>query len=226
MPNYPSFKGYVIVACGTLQLELKRLNENGFLDADKILFTAPGLHEVPRELEKQLTRQLKNAKKYSQKTIVVYGSGCYINVADPFKDIDKLIQEQGEGIVRVEAKNCIDMLADSQTRQGISKGEKIYWLLPGWLKFRKQIFKDWDIGKANETFPQNDKAILLDSIDFFDEYSNNFPEKVLEFSSWMKIPIEPYKISLDRLKGLLSDCVKKLETELEKSKGKLYENRS
>lgn len=208
-----NFRGYSIVSCGTLHEELNYLRDSGFLNADRTLYTAPGLHENPRELERQLTRQLSNAKKYSQKIIVVYGSRCYVDTKDPFRSIDRLIAEQGDGMSRVnfrgplKAANCIDMLADAEERGRISQGQKIYWLSPGWLKYWKQIFKDWDVGLANETFPQNDKAILLDAIDFFDEYALSSPEKILEFSDWMKIPIEPHKISLERLKSLLSEQV-------------------
>jgi hypothetical protein len=60
---------------------------------------------------------------------------------------------------------------------------------------------------ANETFPQHEKAIMLDPLGVFDEYSMNSPEKILDFSDWMGIPIEPYKISLERLENLLSDCI-------------------
>jgi hypothetical protein len=202
-----SFNGYSIVSCGTLREELNYLRDSGFLDADRILYTAPGLHEKPDELEKQLTRQLDNARKYSPKIIVVYGSRCYIDTRDPFRDIDKLISEPGNEISRVKAANCLDMLADAEERERISQGQKIYWLSPGWLKYWKRIFKEWDIGLANETFPQNDKAILLDALNFFDEYALSSPEKILDFSDWMKIPIEPHKVSLTRLKSLLKEQV-------------------
>jgi len=49
-----TFQDYAIVACGTMNGELKSLKESGSLDAGKILFTKPGRHEVPRELEEQL----------------------------------------------------------------------------------------------------------------------------------------------------------------------------
>ena len=219
MSNHTLFKGYAIVSCGTLRPELKYLKDSGFLNADKIFYTTPGLHENVRELEKQLIKQLTNAKKYSQKIIVVYGSRCYIDTVNPLRTIDKIIQEQGVDVLRIKAKNCIDMLADIEQRKNISGGEKIYWLSPGWLKFWKQIFKNWDIGLANETFPQNDKAIILDSIDIFNEYSEQHPEKLLEISDWMKIPIESYKISLDRLKDLFSDCIARdLEKEIKELK--------
>jgi len=210
MEKHVSFKDYSIVSCGILYRELNYLRDTGFLNADKILYTEPGLHANPDELKLQLTRKLEEARNHSWKIIVVYGKDCH-------PEIDRITQ--GEGISRVDAEGCIDMLADSKQRTGISEGEKIYWLSPGWLKFWKQIFKAWDIGLANETFPQNDTAIILDSLNIFSEYSEQHPEKLLELSDWMKIPIEPYTISLERLKGLLSDCVvRDMEKKIEELK--------
>ena len=206
MANHISFKGYAIVSCGTLRRELNYLRDTYFLDTDKILFTAPGLHEKQTELERQLVRQLVNAKKYSQKTIVVYGERCYLDPDNPFRDIDQIIREQGAGISRIQARSCIDMLASAEERKKISGSKKVYWLSPGWLEHWRQIFKEWDASKANETFPSHDKAILLDAVGIFDEYSQSSPEKILEFSDWMKLEIEPYRISLDRLKNLLLEC--------------------
>ena len=85
MARDPSFEGYTIVSCGTLRPELNYLRDEGFLNAARILYTAPGLHEHPRELEKQLTRQLASAQKHAQKIIVVYGSRCYVDPIDPFR---------------------------------------------------------------------------------------------------------------------------------------------
>jgi len=203
MPKKTTFEGYSIISCGTLRAELNFLNEEGFLNADKILYTTPGLHEVPWELERQLKKQIDNAKKYSQKIIVIYGERCYIDTKNPSRDIDKLIQETGVNAKRSKAKNCIDMLVDLGEREKISGEQKVYWLSPGWLEYWKVIFKNWDQGKANETFPQYDKAILLDPIGIFEKYSSNYPEKLLEFADWMKLNIEPYKISLNRLRSIL-----------------------
>lgn len=208
MIHHTSFKGYTIVSCGTLRRELNYLKDSGFLDADKILFTAPGLHERQTELERQLTRQLKNAKEYSKRIMVVYGERCYLDPSNPYRDVDAIIQEQGTGILRVQAKSCIDMLAGEEEREKISGESKVYWLSPGWLAYWKKIFKEWDAAKANETFPYHDKAVLLDAVGIVNEYSKDSPEKILEFSDWMKLEIEPYRISLDRFKGLLLDCIK------------------
>ena len=207
MKNNTSFNGYSIISCGTLKDEINYLNKIQFLDADNILFTAPGLHEKQTELERQLIKQIRNAKKYSEKIIVVYGERCYLDPADPNRNIDRLIQENGPGVSRVNAKTCIDMLASYKEREKIKNGRKVYWLTPGWIKYWKIIFSKWDIGLANETFPGNDTAIVLDALDEFNNISEKSPEKILEFSDWMKLGIEPYKISLDRLKKLLIEQV-------------------
>ena len=207
MKNNTSFNGYSIISCGTLKDEINYLNKIQFLDADNILFTAPGLHEKQTELERQLIKQIRNAKKYSEKIIVVYGERCYLDPADPNRNIDRLIQENGPGVSRVNAKTCIDMLASYKEREKIKNGRKVYWLTPGWIKYWKIIFSKWDIGLANETFPGNDTAIVLDALDEFNNISEKSPEKILEFSDWMKLGIEPYQISLDRFKKLLIEQV-------------------
>lgn len=179
------------------------LRKSGFLNADRILYTTPGLHEIPRDLEDQLSRQIKQAREYSEKVIVVYGNRCYLDFKNPLHTIDEIVKESGKNISRVEAANCVDMFADSEERINIAGQEKIYWLTMGWLLFWKIIFKSWDTGKANETFPRHDKAIILDPINYFEKFCREQPEKVLEFSDWMKIPIESHPISLKRLKTIL-----------------------
>ena len=208
-----SFRDYSIVACGTLNLELNYLKDAGFLDARKILYTKPGRHEVPHELESQLIRQMGNAKKYSQRIIVVYGGKfCYVNADNPYRKIDIIIQEQEEQgikISRIKASHCVDMLASAEERERISQGKDIYWLTPGWMKYHHYVYQGWDKGLANENFPKHTGgAIMLDAIGFYDRVMGSDPEKILEFSDWMGIPIEPYRVSLKRLKSLLLEQIK------------------
>ena len=106
MTNNRSFNGYTIVACGTLRRELNQLRDTGFLDADKILYTTPGLHEHLDELERQLRKQIKTAKKYSNKIIVVYGSKCYLDPTNP-KDINQIIQSVAGDIRSVNATHVL-----------------------------------------------------------------------------------------------------------------------
>jgi hypothetical protein len=213
MENHPPLQDYVIVACGTLSMELSYLSDSGFLNARKILYTEPGRHEVPRELESQLIRQIYTAKTYASNIIVVYGGKfCYVNADDPYRKIDTIIQEQvepGIKITRIKATHCIDMLASTEEREKIGQGKDIYWLTPGWMKFRHHVYQDWDRGLANENFPKHSGgAVMLDAVGYFDQVMEDNPEKILEFSDWMGIPIESYRVSLDRFKGLLIAEVK------------------
>jgi hypothetical protein len=208
-----SFRDYSIVACGTLNLELNYLRDAGFLDARKILYTKPGRHEVPHELESQLIRQIGNAKKYAPNIIVVYGGKfCYVNADNPYRKIDTIIkeqEEQGIKISRIKASHCVDMLASAEEREKISQGKDIYWLTPGWMEYRHYVYQGWDKGLANENFPKHTGgAIMLDAIGFYDRVMGSDPEKILEFSDWMGIPIEPYRASFKRFKSLLLEQIK------------------
>ncbi len=209
-----SFKDYVIVSCGTMAPELNYLKNSKFLDAGKILYTKPGRHEDSIELESQLMDKIILAKKYSENIIVVYGEKyCYINIKVPNKTIDDIIKQQDKNISRINASYCIDMLASEKERENIentiANGEKIWWLTPGWILYRHNVFQDWDKAMANENFPKHTGgAVLLDGIGFWEKYSSDHPEKILEFSDWMGIQIQPYKISLDRLKKILLEKIR------------------
>jgi hypothetical protein len=205
---------YVIVACGTLAPELNYLKKSNLLKVKKILYTKPGRHEVPRELEDELIEKIDIAKKYTDKILVVYGGKfCYINVKDVSRTLDTIIYEQGGAISRITASHCIDMLASKKEREKIAgeiaDGEKVWWLTPGWILYRHNVFQDWDKALANENFPKHTGgAIMLDAIDFWGDYCEKNPEKVLEFSDWMGIDIKPYDISLERFKRLLRQSIK------------------
>ena len=212
-----SFSDIAIVSCGTLRMELNRLKEEGFLDTNHLLFTTPGLHEDPRELERQLTRQIGKAKEKADKVIVVYGGKfCYVNADQPTRTMRTIIEEQGPDVSRVEATHCMDMLADEAQREKIATevagGEKVWWMSPGWIKFRHQVFKGWDQGLANENFPRHTGgAIVLDAIGYVDRYMTEEPEAFLDYSDWMGIPIQGYPVTLDRFKALLLAQVKALQ---------------
>ena len=198
------FTGTSIVACGTVRREVRKLAADGVLDADRLLFTTPGLHEWQRELEKQLLRQLDKARAVSERVLVVYGERCYLSPVDPSRNLDTLLREQGAEYRRIRAKHCVDMLADEARREEIAAGGKIYWLTPGWLEHWDHIFKDWDAGKANEMFPAYDKAVVLDALGYYDDLCASDPEKILRIADWMKIPLESHPVGLERLAELLA----------------------
>lgn len=213
-----SFSNIAIVACGTMSLELNFLKNEGFLDTDHLYYTTPGLHQDIPELERQLVSKIQKAREKVGKVLVVYGGKfCYVNIDEPTRRMQTIIEELGDDISRIDATHCMDMLASEEERQKIAAeaagGEPVWWMTPGWVKFRHQVFKGWDQGVANENFPKHTGgAIVLDGTGYMDTYMAEKPEEFLEYSDWMGIPIIPYTITLDRFKSLLTAQAKILNT--------------
>ena len=206
-----SFADIAIVSCGTLTLELNHLRSEGFLDTQHLSFTTPGLHEDIHELERQLLDRIATAREKAGKVLVVYGGKfCYVNADDPTRTMQQIITEQGADVARIDATHCMDMIAGEAERDKIANemagGEKVWWMTPGWIKFRHKIFKGWDKGLANENFPRHTGgAIVLDGIGYMDTYMAEHTEAFLEYSDWMGIPIIPYTVTLDRFKTMLTE---------------------
>lgn len=211
-----SFADIAIVSCGTLALELNHLRTEGFLDTEHLFFTTPGLHEDIHELERQLLDRINRARQKANKVLVVYGGKfCYVNADEPTRTMQKIIAEQGAGVARIQATHCMDMIAGEAEREMIAAevagGEKVWWMTPGWIKFRHKVFKGWDKGLANENFPRHTGgAVVLDGIGYLDTYMAEHPEEFLEYSDWMGIPITPYPVTLDRFKSLLVEQAEEL----------------
>jgi hypothetical protein len=211
-----SFSDIAIVSCGTLSLELNHLKSEGFLDTKHLFFTTPGLHEDIHELERQLLDRIQRGREAAGKVLVVYGGKfCYVNADEPTRTMQQIISEQGSGVARIDATHCMDMIASEAERENIAAdvagGEKVWWMTPGWIKFRHKVFKGWDKGLANENFPRHSGgAVVLDGIGYLDTYMAEHPEDFLEYSDWMGIPIIPYPVSLDRFKMLLTEQAEKL----------------
>jgi len=211
-----SFADIAIVSCGTLSLELNFLKKEGFLNTNHLFFTTPGLHEDIRELEHQLIQRIDKAKEKTDKVLVIYGGKfCYVNADEPMRTMRNIIEEHGPGVARIDATHCMDMLASEVERERIAQeiagGEKVWWMVPGWIKFRHKVFKGWDKGLANENFPRHTGgAIVLDGIGYLDQYMAEKPEEFLEYCDWMGIPMQAYPVNLDRFKSLLAEQAEKL----------------
>ncbi|SDU60070.1 DUF1638 domain-containing protein [Desulfobacula phenolica] len=214
-----SFGNTAIVSCGTLSPEINFLVKEGFLDTRHIFFTPPGLHQDIMELEKQLIKFIEKAKTIANGVIVVYGGKyCYVNPDNPTRLMKTIIEEQGMNVVRIEATHCMGMLADDnemeQAANELAGGEPVWFMTPGWIKYRRQVFKGWDKGVANENFPRHTGgAIVLDGIGYLDRYMEESPEEFLEYCDWMGIPMQSYPITLDRFKGLLTNALNALTSD-------------
>jgi len=69
----------------------------------------------------------------------------------------------------------MDMIAGETEREQIAQelagGEKVWWMTPGWMEYRHQVFEGWDKGIANENFPKHTGgAVVLDGIGYVDKY--------------------------------------------------------
>ena len=212
-----SFSDIAIVACGTMSPEINHLVKEGFLDTPHIFYTTPGLHQDIPELETQLIKFIEKAKSVAKGVIVVYGGKyCYVNPDNPTRLMQTIIEEQGLKVVRVEASHCMGMLASDEEMKQITNevagGEPVWFMTPGWVKYRKQVFKGWDKAIANENFPRHTGgAVVLDGIGYLDQYMAEDPEEFLEYCDWMGVPMQAYPITLDRFKGLLMDQLKVLK---------------
>lgn len=211
----PSFADHCIISCGMLHPELTHLVETGFLNPRRILFTPPGLHARPEKLEDHLLTRLAQAREScaDHEIIVVYGKKCHVSTDEPFKRVDSILEQAGQGIVRVHGEYGYDMLASFEERQRISGGrqDKILWFTPGWLKSWKTIYQNyfgWDKADANANFPGfYDKIIVLDALGTAEEYMAQHPEEILELFDWTGLEVEFHPIVLDRFRGLLTDAL-------------------
>jgi hypothetical protein len=212
---HPTFKDRCIISCGMLHPEITHLMESDFLNARRILFTPPGLHALPHKLEEYLLTRLTQAREWcpDHKMVVVYGKKCHINVVDPLKRVDSILQAAGQEIVRVQGDYGYDMLASFEDRQRISGGRegKILWFTLGWLKSWRAVYQKyfgWDSADANANFPGfYDKIIVLDGLGLAEEYIAQHAEDILELFDWTGLEVEFHPITLDRFKGLLMDSL-------------------
>lgn len=214
-PTPNRFEERCIISCGMLHPEITHLMETGFLNPRRVFFTPPGLHAIPKRLERHLLTRLADAREwcFNHEIIVVYGKKCHVSADEPRKRVDSILQEASQGIVRVQGEYGYDMLAGLEDRQRISGGrqDKILWFTPGWLKCWKAVYQryfGWDEADANANFPgYYDKIIVLDSLDLADDYMTLHAEEILELFDWTGLEVEFHPVDLDRFKGLLLDAL-------------------
>ena len=212
---HTTFEDHCLVSCGMLRPEITHLAEAGFLNPRRILFTPPGLHAVPDKLEEHLLRRLEQARQWcpDEKTVVVYGSKCYVHADAPLKRVDSILEAAHQGIVRVQGEYGYDMLAGLEERQRISGGrqDKVLWFTPNWLKQWKVVYQryfGWDSADANANFPGfYDRIVVLDSLGLEQEYTTERAEEILELFDWTGLEVVFHPITLDHFRGLLEDAL-------------------
>ncbi len=202
----------VIVSCGTFRHDLEALRDEGKLPQCSLLFTDICLKERPKELERQLSAALEEAGRLGSRVVVVYGTGCFSDSADFSRSIDSILEAAGIDFRRVKEHSCVEMFASEEDKERLAEGLKIYWLMPAWVEARDEVYREWDAGKRNETFPQNDVALVLDSRGFFARLLDERPETILEFSDWMGLPMDAREVDRDRFLELVNRCIDDLKS--------------
>jgi hypothetical protein len=202
-----------IISCGTLKEDLERLKDEGLLEGVNIVFTEPCLKERSRELERQLTEAIVEAGAEPGKILVLYGDRCFIDMTNLERDIDAMIAEAGQDCERLGRHSCVELMLSEEEKAEGAADRKVYWLMPAWVENKDDVFFEWDIGKRNQTFPQNDTALMVDSRGYFTKLMEEEPEKLLEFSDWMGIPMEGCEIDLDRFRSLLLERIARMRGE-------------
>ena len=200
-----------IVSCGSFREDLERLQAEGLLEGIEVLYTEPCLKERPRKLQELLKERLEEAKGRADRILVIYGDGCFIDTSDFSRGIDSIVEEAGVANERIRKHSCIEMMLSEEDKEGLAEGMKVYWMMPAWVEHKDEVFEEWDLGKRNQTFPQNDIALVVDSRDFYNQLMEEDPEKILDFSDWMGIPLDARAITLDRFKGLLMASLERLK---------------
>ncbi len=211
----PTFEDRCIISCGMLHPEITHLMESRFLNPRRLFFTPPGLHALPDRLEEHLLKKLSKTREWcaDHEIMVVYGKKCHVSTEEPLKRVDSILEETGQGMARVQGEYGYDMLAGFEERQQISGGrqDKILWFTPGWLRNWKVVYQryfGWDKADANANFPGfYDKIIVLDGLEFAEEYMAHHAEEILELFDWSGLEVDFHPITLDRFKGLLKDAL-------------------
>jgi hypothetical protein len=199
-----------IVSCGSFKEDLESLQAEGLLGGIEVFYTEPCLKERPRKLEELLKERIEEAKGSADRILVIYGDGCFIDTSDFSRSIDSLIGDTGCAHDRIREHSCIEMMLSEEDKEALAGGLKVYWMMPAWVEHKDDVFEEWDLGKRNQTFPQNDMAIVVDSRGFYETLLEEDPEKILEFSDWMGIPLDARAIDLDRFKKLLLASLERL----------------
>ena len=199
-----------IVSCGSFKEILENLQGEGVLDGIEIIYTEPCLKERPRKLEELLKQRIEGIKGKVDRILVIYGDGCFVDTSDFSRGIDSLIGDTGIDYERIREHSCIEMLLSDGDKESLSEGMKIYWMMPAWVEYKDEVFEEWDVGKRNQTFPQNDMALIADSRGFYAKLLEEDPEKLLDFSAWMGIPLDARAVTLDRFRELLTASLKRL----------------
>ena len=162
-----------------------------------IIYTAPALHIEFDKLKDTILNSLNQAGS-GMKQVLLFGSMCH-------PDIDVFTEPYQ--VVRLEPRNCIELILGKEALQEKEKSARIFYLTPGWLEHWREIFRQaqgWDEIDARQNFGFYDKILLLDT-----GVAELSEEVILEFYEYTQVPIEIEAVDLTIFKSRIAEALKK-----------------
>ena len=164
MINIKSDSRPCLVSCSVLKNEIKKLVQQGELDAEMV-FVSKHFHVDYAQIEKNLRPVIENAlKRYPGNVILVYGDLC-LGMKD---QMNKLAEEYS--IEKIDALNCIDcQLGGKGKSLETDPNQDLMFLSPGMTDFfrhaKDMIRKEgFDETVLKELFKDIRGIVLLDTM--------------------------------------------------------------
>lgn len=178
------------LSCSVVGAELHRLHRQGRIDGPVHVIDSR-LHKVPDQLATRLDDQMHRLLEDGRKVVLVLGE-CTLSLGrGPLP----------EGVVRVDAINCVDMLVGRPERRRLLH-DGAFFLLPEWTRRWREILTrllELDDAATRELFRDQHRYFV-----YLDTGIVPVPEAALaECSDHFDLPVSVEPVTLDHLHGLL-----------------------
>jgi hypothetical protein len=193
-----------LVACSVFKDELKKLIENGELDAETV-FVSKYFHVDYAKIEKNLRPVLEHTlQRYNGNVILVYGDLC-LGMKDQMNNLAKEY-----GIVKIDALNCIDcQMGGKGKSMEADPNQDLFFLSPGMMDFfrhAKDMMKKEGFEETNikELFKDLSGIIVLDTL-------GNGPkliEEIKQLDTGLDI-LETRFVGCENVKNVIQEAIEK-----------------
>ena len=193
-----------LVFCSVLKEEIKKLVQQGELDAEMV-FVSKYFHVNYALIEKNLRQVIENAlKHFPGNVILVYGDLCLgMN-----NQMNKLAEEYG--IEKIDALNCIDcQLGGKGKSVEADPYQDLMFLSPGMTDFfrhaKDMIRKEgFDETTLKELFKDIRGIVLLDTMG----NSSELTKEVKKLDTGLEI-LEPRYVGCENVKNVIQEAIER-----------------
>ena len=204
MINIKSDSRPCLVSCSVLKNEIKKLVQQGELDAEMV-FVSKYFHVDYAQIEKNLRPVIENAlKRYPGNVILVYGDLC-LGMKD---QMNKLAEEYS--IEKIDALNCIDcQLGGKGKSLETDPNQDLMVLSPGMTDFfrhaKDMIRKEgFDETVLKELFKDIRGIILLDTMG----NSSELTKQVEKLDTGLDI-LETRYVGCENVKNVIQEAIER-----------------